>query len=233
MLSKIRRRATGIPRSSKELDRSLQALAELRDLGWHRSIRTGRAVDSVGAPWPWFAYPAIEWLEARLRGTEQVFEYGCGSSTLWFAQRAQTVTSIEHDPSWARSIRRLLPANGAILERHIEEPEEGGGDSDDPYVASILDHADPYDIVSVDGMFRDACALIAATRLRQDGILIFDNSHRPRYRSTLGRLNREGFWRVDFAGFSPGDGVLTTTSVLGRDLGHWLWSDTTIRDTGW
>jgi hypothetical protein len=233
MLSKIRRRASGVPRSSRELDRSLQALGELRGLGWHRSIRIGRPVDGLGAPLPWFAYPAIAWIEARLRGTEQVFEYGSGSSTLWFAQRVRAITTVEHDPSWARSIRQLLPAKGVLIERSVEEREEAGGDFNHPYVASILDSPDHYDIVIVDGMFRDACALIATTRLRDEGILVFDNSHRSLYRSTLGRLSREGFWRVDFEGFTPGAGVLGTTSILGRDLGHWLKGETEIRDTGW
>jgi hypothetical protein len=233
MLGKVRSRISGIPRSGRELDRSLQALAELRGRGWHRSIRAGRAVDFLGAPLPWFAYPAIAWIEARLRGTERVFEYGSGSSTLWFAQRVGAVTSVEHDPSWARSIRQLLPANGVLIERSVEEREEGGGDPNHPYVASILDSPDLNDVVVVDGMFRDACALIGRTRLQDDGILIFDDSHRPRYRETLGRLSREGFWRVDFEGFAPVAGVLTATSILGRDVGHWLRGETEIHDTGW
>src|SRR6266496_5790869 len=49
---------------------------------------------------PWWTYRAIDvvdaWLSARPHPI-RVFEYGAGASTLWLAQRADEVHSVEHD----------------------------------------------------------------------------------------------------------------------------------------
>src|SRR5262245_35910487 len=90
----------------------------LHDDGWFRSAREGRAVDAEGRPIPWITYPAIELLRARVRPDMSVFEYGCGASTRWWAERVREVVSVEHDRAWFEQTRLGLPANVELL--HVE-----------------------------------------------------------------------------------------------------------------
>ncbi|MFH0879142.1 MAG: hypothetical protein V2A34_05480, partial [Lentisphaerota bacterium] len=82
--------------------------------GWDRSFREMSSVDAGGKPIPWITYSALQFLESRIRKDFRVFEYGCGNSTLWWANRVQQVTSCESDEQWVRRIIACRPANAKL-----------------------------------------------------------------------------------------------------------------------
>lgn len=226
-LGAMRVRLRGIPRTAREVDRSLQLLATLRDLGWQRSLREG-PVDASGSPLPWFSYPAIAWLAGALRNTDRLLEYGGGHSTVWFCQRVQSVVTIEHDAAWAERLRLQAPQARVVL----RDAKIGHDDIDasSPYVRAIDELADgSIDIVVIDGVQRPACALAALDRLASSGLMIFDDTHRSIYQAALAELAHAGLWRIDFEGVSPGVGTLVTTSVLGRTEGSMAVFDRILR----
>ena len=45
----------------------------------------------------------------------RVFEYGAGYSTLYFADRVETVVSIEHVEAWVETLKTAMPDN-VVLE---------------------------------------------------------------------------------------------------------------------
>src|SRR4030095_1446538 len=53
---------------------------------------------------PWFSYGAIEFLENYLQNETRVFEFGSGGSTLFFAQRAQSVVAVEDNAHWCELV---------------------------------------------------------------------------------------------------------------------------------
>lgn len=53
---------------------------------------------------PWLTYGAIRRLEQLVPG-RNVFEYGSGSSTGWFARHAASIVSVENDADWAERVR--------------------------------------------------------------------------------------------------------------------------------
>mgnify|MGYP000216046892 CR=1 FL=1 len=65
-----------------------------------RSIDEKVCADKDGTPIPWYTYPAIEYLSQFDYGGKRVFEYGCGYSSLFLAERAAKVISIEDNPEW-------------------------------------------------------------------------------------------------------------------------------------
>src|SRR5262245_58674086 len=94
-------RLRALPRSATELDALTVAMARMRQLGWYDSSGRGRSpVDPDGNPLPWLTHPAIEWLDSVIGPDDTVFEWGSGASTAWFAQRAKSVVSVEHDQTW-------------------------------------------------------------------------------------------------------------------------------------
>src|SRR4051812_3930217 len=75
------------------------------ETGNFRSAREGMAVDQQGRPLPWYTYPMIDYLNQLDFSEKSVFEFGAGNSTLYWARRAKSVTSIEHDVKWYDVVR--------------------------------------------------------------------------------------------------------------------------------
>jgi hypothetical protein len=158
---------------------------------------------------PWWTYRSIDaveaWLAARSRPT-RVFEYGSGGSTLWLARRADEVRTVEHDPSFAALVGDRLRAAGnvtldvvpavATADPVVPSGKAGcaGLDFSD-YVAAIDGHGE-FDLVVVDGRARQACLARALPHLRGDGLVVFDNSARRRYRPaiTTARVTETRLW---------------------------------------
>ena len=70
-------------------------LSELPDYFKHEeTMRLGKPIWPDGRPVPWMTYPAICYLEQLDFSQKRVFEYGCGSSTAYWAKRALRTISV-------------------------------------------------------------------------------------------------------------------------------------------
>lgn len=149
---------------------------------------------------PWWTFAAADRVDTFLAGRPgaRVFEWGSGASTVWLSRRAGTVTSVEHDAQWADLVEPVLPANAEV--RVVEPAPAAGGPaqvlSEKPgfegldfadYVASLDEVDGVFDLVVVDGRARNACFHRAVTRLAPDGVLVFDNVDRARYREAIAK----------------------------------------------
>lgn len=144
------------------------------------SGRDGRLVDARA---PWWPRRAIARVAAALPAGATVFEYGGGGSTLWLEDRGATVTTVEHDGEWHDVLRTRVGARTTLV---YEPPRETGtlaSDSAegffDGYVAAVGEG--PYDLVIVDGRCRVACVEASYPRVRPGGLLLLDDSDRPKY----------------------------------------------------
>jgi hypothetical protein len=93
----------------------------LRPKGWQESFEAGFAVDGRQNATPWITYPATAMLRKVVSKEHEVFEYGCGASSLWWAAHAASVISVEHDSAWANIVSARAPANLLIEARTIDE----------------------------------------------------------------------------------------------------------------
>lgn len=176
---------------------------------------------------PWWTYGAIttmdEWLAARPTPAT-VFEYGSGASTVWLARRAGQVHSVEHHAGFAEQMRTELAGHPNVSLRVVEpvpspdpavasrkEGHEGLDFTD--YVAAIDDVPGTFDLVVIDGRAREACLAAAVDRLAEDGLILFDNSRRRRYRDAI---RRSGLEERVFAGLTPTLPYPEQTSLLLR-----------------
>jgi hypothetical protein len=215
---RVAARVPGIPRTPREVLTSLQLLAELRRLGWHKNI-SGGMPSCAAEPLPWFSYPAIRWLSAALRSSDRVFEYGAGASTLWFDRRVREIMSVEHDSQWFARLRQ--PEHGTILCEPCSGTWWEGYDPDqDSYLRAIIAGA-PWDVVVVDGMARNAAVQYALDHLNPEGIIVVDDTHNSQSASGQRTLARAGFGRVDFEGVKPGLGIVQTTTVFSMAWQRW------------
>jgi hypothetical protein len=170
--------------------------------GYSRSVVTGRPVDGGGVPIPWFTYPAIEYLKQFDFSRKRVFEYGSGNSSLFWAARSASVIAVESSEIWHRHISTMAPSNLEVL-LHTDR---------DGYVNSIAAANDSFDIIVVDGKWRNACVRASESFLRDGGFIIVDNSDRH-YRA-CDELREKGYFQIDFSGFSPINRYASTTSLL-------------------
>jgi len=164
--------------------------------------------DAAGRPIPWMTYGLIRFLESRLARRHTVFEYGAGNSTLWWAERVGRVTTCEWDPRWFDEIAKRVPAN---VETILAVDIDSGA-----YAATILASEDLFHVVVIDGRDRVACARHAVKRLTADGVLLWDNTDRPRYQPGLDELQLAGFRRLDFYGLGPVNASPEQSSLLYR-----------------
>jgi hypothetical protein len=127
--------------------------------------------------WPWLTPQAVGWLERWLAPMHCAFEWGAGRSTLWIARRLRSIISVEHDPAWyarVESLARCQRLDNVHLKfrPHVQAPPDGI-----TYSKAILEADQEFDLVLVDGLYRDQCALAALQRLKPQGVLVLDNAN--------------------------------------------------------
>jgi hypothetical protein len=180
----------------------------LNDIGWISSFNEKSSIDGEGKPIPWYRYAAIDFLAERVSKDHAVFEYGCGNSTLWWSEHAHSVDAVEHNPEWAAKISGVSPGNVAIHEVEL--------DIDGDYSLTPVRLEKEYQVLIVDGRDRVHCGINGLEALSSDGIIIWDDSHRRRYRYGLDVLKKRGFRRIRFTGLGPISPEPGETSILYR-----------------
>ena len=130
---------------------------------------------------PLMSEAANEYFGELLSPTDLVCEYGCGSSTIWLAERTAKVYSVEHDPVWhgivARAIEEQKIAN---VQLNLVVPAVGGNlrEAAKRYSEFLLNFPDDhFDIIYLDGWrpSRPAAPAIAKDKVRPGGWLVIDN----------------------------------------------------------
>jgi hypothetical protein len=188
---------------------SLYKTGPLKDDGWFRSCRDHTSVDANGNPIPWITYPAIEFLGKRINKQLSVFEYGCGNSTLWWASRVKEVISVEHDKRWYDKFAPIVPQNVTI--NHVAL-EYGGA-----YAKQITAYKKQFDIIVIDGRDRINCAVIGLDSIKNEGVIILDNSDRRKYEGIIKLLQDKGFRKIEFIGMCPAVNLKSETAIFYKD----------------
>jgi predicted O-methyltransferase YrrM len=206
-------------------------LREYRD--WRRS--QAHRQQPLAERVPWLTFGAIRFLAVRLQREMRVFEYGSGGSTLFFAQHARSVVSVEHDVVWSAEVRQAAAAlkleNVTILDVLPGDSIGPGPDPADPdayisrdppytrvsfraYASAIDAFADrSFDVILVDGRARPSCVKHAIGKLAPGGMLILDNAERGHYALAGKKLDDLGWQRHDFAGPGPLNAYFWKTSI--------------------
>lgn len=187
---------------------------------WHR----------LNPAFPLYTPGAVRFLDRKLPAGAVVFEWGSGMSTLWYAERANSVIAVEHDSCWWDRVNRLIeerraegtqclfspplsPENSRRYNGRLRWTHEALFDRppDRPEFLHYMSEIDSYpddsfDLVAVDGRERLGCLIHAETKVKPGGWLLLDDTHRPRYAEAFDllagwQLNRFRFGRRETAIF--------------------------------
>ena len=181
----------------------------LYDEGWFVSYKKKQSVDLEGNPIPWWTYSFNDFIRDRLNNEMEIFEFGSGSSSIYLAKKVKNITSVEHDKSWYELVKSKMPQNVILIFKKLEY----GG----KYSKSILEEDKLFDIVIIDGRDRVNCCINSVKKLKENGVIIFDDAHREKYQEAYKYLIDNGFKRLDFTGVAAGFFFKKSTALFYKD----------------
>jgi len=210
MLRKIKKviNIVSQPKLFKQL-LSMETSGYLYEIGWIEAFSKQSPIDKEGNPLPWVTYSFIDFIAGRLNETIDIFEYGSGNSTLWYAKKVNSVTSVEHDKQWFEKIKNSMPSNVSIF---YEELVYGGKYS--KFAESLKNEID---IVIVDGRDRVNCLKNSINVINQNGVIVLDDSERDSYKDGVNFLIENNYKKIDFWGISPGLFYKKCTTIFYKD----------------
>jgi len=137
-----------------------------------------------------------------------IFEFGSGSSTLFFEDYFDHVFSVEHDKDWFEIINTNIKKANVYLvpPKKVSNPVCGskklGFRNLDfvNYVNFIDSLGKKFDVIFIDGRARQECLKLAKQYLKPGGIIILDDSNRNRYKKDF-LIVSENKKVVHFSGF--------------------------------
>ncbi|MEP3266523.1 MAG: class I SAM-dependent methyltransferase [Hyphomicrobiales bacterium] len=127
---------------------------------------------------PWITPDSIKILDSYLKPDDFMIEFGSGRSTKWFASKVGKLISIEHNKEWFDKVSDELAASKIA---NIEYRHRHAANPDTPQeTEAYLDVFDELedetvDVIFVDGIFRDECALKAINKVKPGGVILIDN----------------------------------------------------------
>ena len=159
-------------------------------------------ISAHAEPLPWYTYPMIEYLMRFDFSRSAVFEYGCGQSSLYWARRAARVWSVEHNPNWYEEMS---------AQRHPSQTFFLCPTRDD-YARAIALPGVRFDLIAIDGVWRNDCAGAALPYLNAGGFILLDNA--DWYTDVACFLRGQGLLEISFSGFGPINDYSWTTSLF-------------------
>ena len=172
----------------------------------------------------WWPFDLLDYLDNYLTNNPEtkVFEWGSGASSIWLARRGCYVTSVEHDETWAASLRQYLSSTSLEIKvvskpgipkvnAHVRSNKKGFENIDfTNYVDAIMDENE-FDIIIIDGRSRNACFEKALAHLSPTGFIILDNSNRSEYRNFYRKFNLR---EENFCGLTPASPIFTKSTIF-------------------
>jgi len=164
---------------------------------------------------PWFSYAAIDFLEKYLRPETRVFEFGSGGSTLFFAQRVKSVSTVEDNAHWCDIVAAKISACRIKNVDLLHVPVEFVTDqvfAGSEYLQAVRQSS--FDVIVVDGTewtptARPICFHAAEEQIAPGGIIVVDDSWRYRELRQANRARR----LETFEGVGPARFGVTSTDV--------------------
>lgn len=180
-------------------------------ISWKKSFLDNFSQDENGDPVPWMSYPAIEFLKNRITKNHEIFEFGCGASTLFFARNAKRVLGLETNAVWFGIVQNFLQ-NAELTNAEIVLMESGL--TNPLYENFAKDSGRKFDLIVIDSLKRFDCAKNVIEALKVGGMVILDDSERKNYRKIFDFFAAAGFEKRDFFGIAPGQLRVKNTTVF-------------------
>lgn len=129
----------------------------------------------LGILFPYYTMPCLEVIDQWDFRGKDVFEYGLGASSWWYAIRGANVHGVDDNPDYFKRVQEGAIAANFYTKMKIKLEEDSA-----KYVNSIYEHKILFDIIIIDGEhWRDECFGPALDKIKPGGVLIVDNWCQP------------------------------------------------------
>ncbi|MFM6972310.1 MAG: hypothetical protein ACKOXJ_01660 [Alphaproteobacteria bacterium] len=190
---------------------------------WINSSKIGFSVDENFNAIPWYSFEAIEFLKTHLKPEHRVFEFGSGSSTIFFNNHCSKVVAIETNNSWFEIICEKIHGNVDSDNNHFISKN-----SEIFLLENAIDNVEyenfannyskknnfKFDFIAIDSLKRHLCTLNSIESIKKGGFLILDDSERPNYQKTIDFLEQNNFEHIVFSGIAPAQLKIKNTSFF-------------------
>ncbi|MDX2082869.1 MAG: hypothetical protein SFV53_02655 [Rickettsiales bacterium] len=183
---------------------------EKNKISWKKSFLDGFSQDENGEAIPWMTYGAIDFLKNNLNKNQQVFEFGCGASTLFFANKVKKVVGIETNFRWFEIIQSKL----FDINKKAEITLMTNGLENNLYQNFAKDYKEKFDFIIIDSLKRFECAVNSIKALKPNGAIILDDSQRQNYKKIFDFFAANNFKKLDFFGIAPGQLIPKNTTIF-------------------
>lgn len=176
-------------------------------LGWLTSFKTGLCQDNQGDHLPWMPYLLIEHLEENLKKDEVIFEYGLGTSSIFFANRAAKVICAESNAKWHEVMMELVGSSGVSNIETILMSDALVNNKYENLASDFVNNNSNFpgfDWIIVDSLKRAKCVKNSLGALKKGGKVLLDDSQRSSYKKIYNFMIEKGFKCQEFEGISPG-----------------------------
>tara|TARA_B100001245_G_scaffold86003_1_gene62090 strand:+ start:1160 stop:1855 length:696 start_codon:yes stop_codon:yes gene_type:complete len=176
------------------------------DYGFLESSRSDVPVNNKNQIMPMYTYPCYEWLDSIDWTGSKVFEFGTGYSTVWWQNKKVDYYGVEDDGEWYQRIIKLINGKQLKVKYEIDLKK---------YMKTIYDYDFKFDVIVIDGQVRFDCIKPALEKIKDNGMIIFDNS--DWHKSCKEELDKTDLIPIHFHGFKPIHVDSETTSCyIGR-----------------
>lgn len=168
-------------------------------------------------PLPPLTEKAVKWLKENIDSNTYVFEYGSGTSTLFFSKFAKSIVSIEHNKKIYNKVLdqlKKMKISQAYVKYELISPTKSNnifpyshesftsqhkdfrGYNFKEYVKFIENFKD-LDIVLINGRARASCIKYSIGKIKKGGYLILNNSLDFSYNGAIDTFLR-AYSRIDY-----------------------------------
>lgn len=201
---------------------------QLWDTGLIQSIWRQRPSTPTGRPVPWWSLPAIDFIDRINLDGLRVVEFGSGNSTLWWGERKKCGQCFMFH-SYEPFLEYWLEMR---FKHEFYHANVAGSSTEEQYLAmleSIVARTrrnmayGANDLIVVDGPIHIRAKEIdaALTLLSPNGLLVIDDFNWLSL-DVAENLKKEGFYRLDLWGGSPGCSYTKLTTLFCRDFRVWF-----------
>ena len=187
--------------------------------GWIKSFGHGLSQDQDGNYLPWMTYPFIKYISSKLNDRQIIFEYGSGSSTLFFAKRVKKVVTVESNKKWYEITKQKLfedKINNVEL-IYFEDALQNNN-----YELFASNYQEKFDLIIIDSLKRFNCATNSLGAIKSDGAIILDDSERKNYRKIFEFFLSNNFISKDFPGIAPGGLKIKNSTIFYKQSSTFL-----------
>jgi hypothetical protein len=160
---------------------------------------------------PWYNYPLITFLESYIKPSMNIFEFGTGFSTIFYAQNNCKVFGVECNQEWIEKVQELAKMYNIEQNISIEFCQKSHEIA--RYLAKI-DDSIVFNAIVIDSYNRIEC--LEEAKKRGAKVIILDNSERPNLEHACEIM--QGFEVLHFKGEGPNRSGVSESLVFHKNL---------------